>query len=413
MKVRKTVITLVVSSLAISFPLVSFACGGQTASIAELGEKLVTWTHNDGSSKAMDYEGKVDPAEINITPALAQVIAERFVDTYYPDADSLDFHAFVYEHGRYVYMYDISDPSISVSPSVTACGRNPQPHTSNKMDIHIDAITGDVWDGEGCGGGPSKILSKFYSSDYDLENLEDIDLLQFHSHFIVEQGNEPVIDGSIEKNEWKDAGHVTVSQYGFNIDMSAKIVGSTIYFAVDADTKNWLGLMLKASPQHGMVTEFSDAKLLSVKGVEDYQVISRGMMAGATLRKDRRSSLISQASTDTEEGRVYEFAMPLGEFNTGEFGMFAFYFGASPQFSGTLTSTDQFSDQFVMHIGEEIHQSVMTDDVPENILSLFGGLVGPPSSSGGNTLYLWIIAFFAVVMLAWASKKYVRIQFSG
>lgn len=43
-----------------------------------------------------------------------------------------------------------------------------------------------------------------------------------------------------------------------------------IYFGIRADTTNWLALLLKDFPHHGMIGDFNDAKLLSTKGIEDY-----------------------------------------------------------------------------------------------------------------------------------------------
>jgi hypothetical protein len=43
-----------------------------------------------------------------------------------------------------------------------------------------------------------------------------------------------------------------------------------IYFGVRADTTNWLALLLKDFPHHGMIGDFNDAKLLTVGGVEDF-----------------------------------------------------------------------------------------------------------------------------------------------
>lgn len=48
-----------------------------------------------------------------------------------------------------------------------------------------------------------------------------------------------------------------------------------IYFGVRADTTKWLALLLKDFPHHGMIGDFNDAKLLTVKGIEDFFLAER------------------------------------------------------------------------------------------------------------------------------------------
>jgi hypothetical protein len=43
-----------------------------------------------------------------------------------------------------------------------------------------------------------------------------------------------------------------------------------IYFGVRAETTKWLALLLKDFEHHGMIGDFNDVKLLTVKGVEDF-----------------------------------------------------------------------------------------------------------------------------------------------
>ncbi|MDP2601810.1 MAG: hypothetical protein Q8S00_04360 [Deltaproteobacteria bacterium] len=47
-----------------------------------------------------------------------------------------------------------------------------------------------------------------------------------------------------------------------------------------ADSTKWLALLLKDFEHHGMIGDFNDAKLLTVKGVEDY------FLAGSSSRKE-------------------------------------------------------------------------------------------------------------------------------
>lgn len=399
------------------------ACGGQTASLGNVDGNLVAWTHADGNPRAMDYRANIKPKQASIPPALAEAIAQKYVSTYFPNAESIDFHAFLYEHGRYAYMYDITDLSISNTSTITGCGSNLQKSESNSEDIHIDAVTGDVWDGQGCGGGPSKIIMRYNPSDYPAElATETKDLIQFHSDFVISDSEEVVmVDGKIDENEWREAATMQLEQYGKIVEIKSKIENSVIYWAIETDTKNWLALLLKTSPHHGMAWEFSDAKLLSENGVEDYNVEYKGMMVGAGLKKDITSTILSQSTSETENGRIYEFSMPIQsgregvDFRIGEYGNMAFYFGASPTFSGQLVSDDAFSKQIVMHIGEEIHRSVISKIIPTAIAATFGesatGKNNKDSLSNKNkSLYIIVITIVLALIIMYREKLSVIIK---
>lgn len=421
-------------------PQIASACGGQTASMGSVGDTFVAWTHADGNPRAMDYKSNVQPAEVFIPPALADAIAEKYISTYYPNAEAVDFHAFLFEHGSYVYMYDITDPSIHNRTTVTACGSNPQKSESNSMDIHIDAVTGDVWDGQGCGGGPSTIVMRYNANDYPAGlTTQTKNLTQFHSEFVIPIDGETIatdhndgddhaqesddqdiqnhvvtVDGRIDAEEWSNAASLRLEQYGKTIDIKSKISDGKLYWAVEADTKNWLGLLLKTSPHHGMVWEFTDAKLLSKNGVEDYHVRYKVMMVGAGLEKDGSNSVLAQATSETDNGRVYEFAMPLQSgsegvnFQIGEYGNMAFYFGSSETFSGQLVYDDAFSKQMMVHVGKEIHRSVISSIIPETIATAYASTDGSTESTGSSNqkvnLFLLITAVAGVVIVAFRKR---------
>lgn len=447
MKYLKTtnilVAVMVLAGTGFLSPQIASACGGQTASMGNVSEKLVAWTHEDGNPRAMDYRANVPPAEILIPPALADAIAQKYVTTYYPNAESMDFHAFLFEHGDYVYMYDITDSSIRNRSTVTACGSNPQKSESNSVDIHINAVTGDVMDGFGCGGGPTKVIMRYNAADYPAGlATQTKNLTQFHTDFVIpvvgetikaehDEGDEhaddedreqtdvstPItVDGRIDSDEWSGAAETTLEQYGKTIQMKSKIVDGVLYWAIEADTKNWLALLLKTSPHHGMVWEFTDAKLLSKNGVEDYHVAYKGMMVGAGLEKDGSNSILTQAVGETDNGRTYEFAMPLQsgpegvDFQIGEYGNMAFYFGSTETFSGQLVYDDAFSKQMVMHVGKEIHRSVLSSIIPETIQTAYASAgetpTGSPSSSQRVNLILLIIAVVAVFGIA--LRKHIK-----
>src|SRR3989338_8997702 len=438
-KILVTVVALVGAEFFPPQP--ASACGGQTASMGYVDDTLAAWTHTDGNPRAMDYRANVAPAKMNIPPALADAIAQKYVATYYPNAESMDFHAFLFEHGDYVYMYDITDASIRNRSTVTACGSNPQKSESNSVAIHINAVTGDVMDGFGCGGGPTKVIMRYNADDYPAGLASQTkNLTQFHTDFVIpvagetgatkhndgneygaEEGKDKAmvsmsitVDGRIGESEWSGAASTRLEQYGKTIEMKSKIVDGMLYWAIEADTKNWLALLLKNSPHHGMAWEFTDAKMLSKNGVEDYHVAYKGMMIGAGLEKDSASAILVQATSETESRRVYEFSMPLQsgsdgvDFQIGEYGNMAFYFGSTETFSGQLVYDDAFSKQMVTHVGKEIHRSVLSSIIPEAVAATF---VGSGETSGSEIaanqktgLYLLLVAIVGVVLVT--SSRY-------
>jgi hypothetical protein len=56
------------------------------------------------------------------------------------------------------------------------------------------------------------------------------------------------------------------------VEVWSKIHDHTVFFAVRTDTDNWVALLLKDFPHHGMIGDFNDAKLLTARGVADYFV---------------------------------------------------------------------------------------------------------------------------------------------
>ena len=64
------------------------------------------------------------------------------------------------------------------------------------------------------------------------------------------------------------------------MEIYSKIHEGNIYFAVRADTTRWLAFLLKDFEHHGMIGDFNDAKLLTVKGIEDY------FLAGSPSQKE-------------------------------------------------------------------------------------------------------------------------------
>lgn len=53
------------------------------------------------------------------------------------------------------------------------------------------------------------------------------------------------------------------------IEFWTKTTGKTLHVAVRADTKNWIAVLFKDFPDHGMIGDFGDVKLLSPGGIQD------------------------------------------------------------------------------------------------------------------------------------------------
>jgi len=56
----------------------------------------------------------------------------------------------------------------------------------------------------------------------------------------------------------------------YHLEVWTKIHQGAIYFAIRADTKNWIAMLFKDFEHHGMIGDFNDAKLLTRSGIEDY-----------------------------------------------------------------------------------------------------------------------------------------------
>jgi hypothetical protein len=204
---RRLVVLFIFSVLPLfSLPNTGFACGGVTATIAEDPKPFSVKTENgpEGTTLHFDRDGKVyvDAKEIKISSALAEAIAERYLEKKYKSYSHLEFEAFTYDHGDLVYMYHADVPNLAYSVHI-----GPVKSVMEHAHVHVSALTGDVY-GPGCGLGSGIVEMKFDPKEYseDLNNKR-LPYLQFDTHFIVREGKVPKIDGRIEKAEWQGAAH--------------------------------------------------------------------------------------------------------------------------------------------------------------------------------------------------------------
>jgi hypothetical protein len=292
MKRRKFILFVVAGILLLFLPNTTHACGGRLATVVDNPEKIAAsvGTFPSGETFYIDHRGDylLEASQVKISSGLAEAVARKYLERTYPEAKELEFEAFTFEHGAFVYMFDTHIPGSAVSYHV-----GPVRYATDHFHFHVDATTGDVY-GLGCGGGPGKVVMKYDPAEYPAE-LKDkkLPLTQFDASFVAREGSPPRLDGVIDPDEWRDAAHkrihVGVNQskltdYGcgtsgqsvvsdptqYSLDVWTKIHEGAIYFAVRADTTNWIAMLFKDFEHHGMIGDFNDAKLLARDGIGDY-----------------------------------------------------------------------------------------------------------------------------------------------
>ncbi|MDP2601811.1 MAG: hypothetical protein Q8S00_04365 [Deltaproteobacteria bacterium] len=204
---QKRVIFLAVSFISFSaYTRSVLACGGVTATIADEPQAFGTRTESGpgGTTLHVDKSGNVYVAakEIKISSAVADAIAERYLEKTHKRHEHLEFEAFTYDHGDLVYMYHADVPNLAYSVHV-----GPLKSVADHAHVHVSALTGDVY-GPGWGFGSGAVEMKYDSKDYPAD-LKDkrLPYLQFNTNFIAREGRPPKVDGRIEKDEWQGAGH--------------------------------------------------------------------------------------------------------------------------------------------------------------------------------------------------------------
>ena len=206
MKGSKTITFMVAGILMLIVPDAADACGGRLATIAENPEKIAARVETGPSGNTYYLDGRgdylLDARQVKISSGLAEAIARKFLERIYPGAKELEFEAFTFEHGAFVYMFDTHLPNNAVSYHV-----GPVRYATDHFHLHVDALTGDVY-GIGCGGGPGQVVMKYDPADYPVK-LRDktLPLTQFTTSFVAREGTPPLLDGVIDPDEWRGAGH--------------------------------------------------------------------------------------------------------------------------------------------------------------------------------------------------------------
>ena len=206
MKRIKFIPFVVAGALVLFLPHTTHACGGRLATIVENPEKIAASVETGPSGKTyyLDSRGDylLDASQVKISSGLAEAIVRKFLEHTYPGAKELEFEAFTFEHGAFVYMFDTHLPNSAVSYHI-----GPVRYATDHFHLHVDAITGDVY-GIGCAGGPGKVFMTFDPVAYPAE-LRDktLALTQFNTSFVAREGAPPRLDGVIEPGEWRGAAH--------------------------------------------------------------------------------------------------------------------------------------------------------------------------------------------------------------
>ncbi len=197
------------ASVLLQAPGPAEACGGVTAYIADQPESLKGATRENlggvASYRLPDGSLALPASEVKVSSALAEAIARRYLDRRYGRYEHLEFEAFTFEHGDFVYMYHARVPGLAVSYHV-----GPVRFATEEAHIHVSARTGVVY-GFGCGGGPGDEDMAFDPSAYppDLATRR-LPYRQFDSHTVIRDGRAPTVDGAIGREEWADAVHLVV-----------------------------------------------------------------------------------------------------------------------------------------------------------------------------------------------------------
>lgn len=369
MESQKLLITMVII-LTFILPLTS-ACYGKTAEVLQDSSgpliKIVDAELTD--SFGMHEKQNTQTAPLKISPALAHAVAKKFLDNNFQEYENFMFEAFTFEHGKYVYMFDAEIPGINLEVPTGRCGGNEMNAKTNHMHFHVDAVSGDIY-GLGCGGGPGKVIMQFNENNYpqDLQT-KSMNLSQFKTDFVAKESSlSPKIDGIIEESEWADVKAKDMHFGPNEISIKSKIIGENIYFAIEANTENWIALLLKDNPHHGMMREFKDAKLLQNGNVEDYYLTDKGMMGTPYLTKDSTDNIISESGLTGNGKSSYEFSFPLNSADTednswsyGSANNIMLWVGDTKNYEGNIDPNSWISSQPILWIGEASTENIFEE----------------------------------------------------
>jgi len=146
-------------------------------------------------------------AAVKVDSALAEAIARHYLAQFHADSGGhLEFEGLVYEHGDFVFMYHAEVRDLAYSVHI-----GPVSSVSEHAHIHVSATTGAVHS-PGCGFGSGTVVMPFEPKAYGTELAgKRHPYVQFDSHFRIQDGPAPRIDGTIEAPEWAGASHAVLT----------------------------------------------------------------------------------------------------------------------------------------------------------------------------------------------------------
>lgn len=299
----------------------SSACGGKDAVLSRDTALL----HQGDRYSVTDSEGNllVHESDVQINPALARSIAEKFVIEKVKNSPlPLTFRKLEYVHGKFVYQFE--------SPPLE--GYNGQYHlgpVNFKVDslmLDVDAKTGNLYLATGCGSAPAKLLYNYNPLDFEGNAPVSSEVYASdNTNFIARKtGNSVKIDGRIDPEEWADTGHryfylgtyvphnpnETHREPYYYAEVWTQIDDQNIYFAVRTDSPYWVGLLFKDNPNLGMLGAYRDAKVIKSSGEVTDRYFTQRPDKTFYLQNDDHDNILAEGHRQ-DDFYTYEFAFPL------------------------------------------------------------------------------------------------------
>ncbi len=319
---HKNLLILLLATILIfsSFNILE-ACGGKDAIISE--DPLLS--NQNGKYDITDDQGNllIHKSEISINPEMARAIAEKFViDNTETPPLPLTFRKLEYVHGKLIYQFE-SRPFENYNGKYHL---GPVNFKVDNLMLDVDAVTGDLFLATGCGSAPAKLLYRYNYTDFDgFGPVSTESYASNNTNFIARKtGNQILIDGKINPEEWKDTGHryFYVGTYKahspseehqdpyYYAEVWTQIDDDNIYFALKTDTPFWAGLMFKNDANLGMLWSYLDAKVMKSDGAVSDRHFKKREDGTYFLKQDDNDHIISKGHH--QDGfYTYEFSFPL------------------------------------------------------------------------------------------------------
>ncbi len=325
-KYKRYIVIVLLTLIALFFHPVKalYACGGKDVILSDLS------SITDTRAYQFDEQGNllIDKTGVNIQPALAQAIAEKFLmETFSDPPLPLTFRKLENVHRKLIYQFQ-SEPLSSYNGQYHL---GPVNFKVERFILDVDARTGNLYIANGCGAAPGQLVYKYNPSDFNnMASSTSLTLISNNTSFIARKTGNPIkIDGKIQPEEWKNTGHryfylgtykphnpsALHDEPYYYAEVWAQVDDNNIYFAVKTDTPYWIGLMFKDNPNLGMLGAYSDAKVMKSNGdISDRDFIQ---LPNKTfyLALDKEDNILSKGHHQNDF-YTYEFAFPLKTFDS-------------------------------------------------------------------------------------------------